>query len=76
MRRRAADPVASPLDNLTRREEDILNLVATGKSNREVGVVLALQEKTVKHYMTLILQKLHVRIRVEAAVIARHHERP
>jgi two-component system nitrate/nitrite response regulator NarL len=62
-----------PLADLSRREEDILRLVAQGKSNREVGEVLDLQEKTVKHYMTSILQKLHVRNRVEAAMLAREH---
>jgi two-component system, NarL family, nitrate/nitrite response regulator NarL len=56
-----------------KREEDILRLVAQGKSNREVGEALDLQEKTVKHYMTSILQKLHVRNRVEAAMLAREH---
>ena len=58
---------------LTKREEDILRLVAQGLSNREVGQSLDLQEKTVKHYMTAILQKLHVRNRVEAAMLARDH---
>ncbi len=60
----------SPLDDLTKREEDILRLVATGQSNREVADALGLQEKTVKHYMTTILEKLHARNRVEAALIA------
>ncbi len=60
-----------PMDDLSKREEDILKLVSEGKSNKEVGNLLRLQEKTVKHYMTSILQKLHVRNRVEAAVLAR-----
>ena len=64
---------ANPLDDLSRREEDILRLVAEGKSNKEVGRLLDLQEKTVKHYMTGILQKLHVRNRTEAALMARDH---
>lgn len=72
MRRRDAAP-ANPLEDLTKREEDILRLVAQGLSNREVGQTLDLQEKTVKHYMTAILQKLHVRNRVEAAMLAREH---
>lgn len=62
-----------PIADLSRREEDILRLVAQGRSNREVGEALDLQEKTVKHYMTSILQKLHVRNRVEAAMLAREH---
>jgi DNA-binding NarL/FixJ family response regulator len=74
MRRRetvAAQP--NPLDELSKREEEILKLVSQGKSNREVGEALDLQEKTVKHYMTSILEKLHVRNRVEAAMLARQH---
>ena len=59
-----------PIETLTRREEQILELVAKGMSNKETGRALNLQEKTVKHYMSNILQKLHVRNRVEAALIA------
>ena len=73
MRRRDAKAEVNPLDDLSKREEDILKLVAQGKSNREVGDALELQEKTVKHYMTSILQKLQVRNRVEAAILARQH---
>lgn len=58
------------IDELTKREEDILKGVAVGKSNKEIGVDLNIQEKTVKHYMTIILSKLHARNRVEAALIA------
>lgn len=73
MRSGAAAKVANPIDDLSKREDDILKLVAAGKSNKEVGRVLDLQEKTVKHYMTSILQKLQVRNRVEAAVMAQQH---
>lgn len=58
------------IDSLTKREEQILQLVADGKSNKEVGTTLNIQEKTVKHYMTNILQKMQVRNRVEAAIMA------
>ncbi len=57
--------------SLTHRETQILRLVSGGLSNKEVGRELELQEKTVKHYMTTILQKLHAKNRVEAAVKAR-----
>lgn len=60
-----------PIDELSKRESDILRRVARGLSNREVADDLGLQEKTVKHYMTSILEKLQVRNRVEAALIAR-----
>lgn len=56
--------------DLTEREEAILQLVAQGKTNKEIAAELFLSEKTVKHYMTNVLQKLHVRNRVEAALIA------
>lgn len=59
-----------PIDDLTKREEDILKGVAAGKSNKEIGRDLEIQEKTVKHYMTIILSKLQARNRVEAALIA------
>ena len=61
---------ASPLDELTERERQILEQVAQGNSNKEIALSLHLSEKTVKHYMTNVLQKLHVRNRVEAALLA------
>ena len=65
--------VRDPLSELTAREEQILKGVARGLSNKEIGRELDLQEKTVKHYMTNILQKLQVRNRVEAALVAKEH---
>ena len=65
-----ARPPASPLDELSEREQQILELVAAGSSNKEIGLQLHLSEKTVKHHMTNILQKLQVRNRVEAALLA------
>ena len=59
------------LGSLTRRETDVLRGICAGKSNKEIAIELDLQEKTVKHYMTNILQKLQVRNRVEAALKAR-----
>jgi two-component system nitrate/nitrite response regulator NarL len=61
----------SPLDELTERERQIVELVAAGDSNKEIAAQLFLSEKTVKHHMTNILQKLQVRNRVEAALVAR-----
>lgn len=57
-------------DQLTEREQSILKLVAEGLTNRQIGKELHLAEKTVKHYMTNILQKLQVNNRVQAALMA------
>ena len=62
-----------PLNALTEREKQILELVAEGLTNREIGERLHLAEKTIKHYMTNVLQKLHVRSRVQAALLAQRH---
>jgi two-component system, NarL family, nitrate/nitrite response regulator NarL len=62
---------ANLLAELTRREREILELVAVGQSNKEVARNLNLTEKTIKYNMTNILQKLQVRNRVEAALLAR-----
>ena len=66
----AADGSVHSLDVLTHREEQILQGIAQGLSNREIGDKLNIAEKTVKNYVTNVLQKLHVRNRVEAAVLA------
>ena len=58
-------------ETLSERELEILRLVAEGMSNKEIARAIDLQEKTVKHYMTNIMQKMQVRNRVEAAIKAR-----
>jgi DNA-binding NarL/FixJ family response regulator len=63
-------PVGDPFSSLTEREVQVLELVSKGLSNRKAGERLHLAEKTVKHYMTCILQKLHARSRTQAAIIA------
>ncbi len=65
------DVPAKALDQLTAREDEILRLVAEGHSNKEIARRAGLQEKTVKHHMTRILQKLNARNRTEAALILR-----
>jgi two-component system nitrate/nitrite response regulator NarL len=69
------DAASDPVAGLTAREEQILKLVSRGLSNKEVGRDLDLREKTIKHYMTNILQKLQVRNRVEAAIMVRERFR-
>ena len=53
---------------LTAREEQIVGLLHKGKTNREIGDSLGLSEKTVKHYMTVIMQKLAARSRLEVVI--------
>lgn len=69
-RGRGEPPPTNPLDELTEREREILEYVASGLSNKEIAQKLYLSEKTIKHYMTNILEKLQVRNRVEAALLA------
>ena len=73
---RGPNAAPNPLDGLTDRERQILERVAAGDSNKEIGAQLGVSEKTVKHHMTNILQKLQVRNRVEAALMARTGEFP
>jgi two-component system response regulator DevR len=55
---------------LTERELKILDLIADGMTNREIGETLFLSEKTVKHHVSDILSKLGISRRVEAAAFA------
>lgn len=59
-----------PLGELTEKEREILKLVGEGLTNRAIGERIHLSEKTIKHYISNILQKLQVRSRVEAALLA------
>ncbi|MCA1407667.1 response regulator transcription factor [Ensifer sp. IC3342] len=56
---------------LTAREQEVLRLVASGMSNKQVARKLDLQEKTVKHHMTQIMTKLGAANRTEAAMVLR-----
>jgi DNA-binding NarL/FixJ family response regulator len=63
-----ADALVLPLSN---REREILKLVSTGASNKEIADRLCLAEGTVKNHVTNILTKLDVRDRTQAAIRAR-----
>ncbi|BBW97653.1 response regulator [Geobacillus subterraneus] len=62
--------VRRPFHLLTRRECEVLQLLAYGKSNRAIGEALCISEKTVKNHVSSILQKLNVNDRTQAVVVA------
>jgi two-component system NarL family response regulator len=55
---------------LTERERVVLVLLAEGKSNREIGTEIHIEESTVKSHLKSIFGKLHVVSRTEAATVA------
>jgi len=59
-----------PLEALTAREAEILDLIANGKTNRDISETLYLTEGTVKNYVTSIMSKLHTNDRTQLAVKA------
>jgi DNA-binding NarL/FixJ family response regulator len=64
----SAEPLVVPLSD---RELDVLRLVATGASNREIGDKLVIAEGTVKNHLTNILGKLEVQDRMQAVLKAK-----
>lgn len=61
---------------LSVREEQIVYHLMRGLTNREIAQSLDISEKTVKHYMTILMQKLDVRNRVEAVLAAQKINTP
>lgn len=73
----ARQPSATVLDTLNTREREILELIADGMTNRQIGETLALAEKTVKNYVSSLLGKLGIQRRTQAvAVQLEHRSRP
>jgi two-component system response regulator DevR len=58
----------SKVDALTPREREILDLITEGYTNRQIGDKLFLAEKTVKNYVSILLTKLGMQRRTQAAV--------
>lgn len=65
IRRKAAEAVI-----LSIRERQIIRLLMSGKTNKEIAIAIKISEKTVKHYMTVLMQKLQVRNRLEVVIAA------
>jgi RNA polymerase sigma factor (sigma-70 family) len=69
-RERDEEHYREQLAGLTPREEEILKLLATGESNREIGRRLFISEQTVKNHVASIFKKLQVNDRTKAALLA------
>jgi len=72
--RGAEDPLV--VAGLSPQERNILPLIAEGKTNREIAEVLVLSERTIKTYVSNILQKLQLSRRSEAAAFSARQRRP
>lgn len=64
---------AGPFAALTRRELEVLGLIASGKNNKEIAAALFISEKTVKTHVSHVLDKLGVPDRTQAALLAAKH---
>jgi DNA-binding NarL/FixJ family response regulator len=74
---RAELTAAAPLEAeaLNEKEEKVLELIAEGMSNRQIGSVLFLAEGTVKNYVSRIMDKLHANTRTELAILSQRQRR-
>lgn len=67
----AAGPAAAPgVDDLTGRQREVFDLLLAGRSNKEIARTLGVLEGTVKVHVRAVMQKLGVRNRTQAAVLA------
>ncbi|MBK7611222.1 MAG: response regulator transcription factor [Actinomycetales bacterium] len=71
----APETLTQPIDPLTEREEEVLALIARGRTNAEIAVELFIGLSTVKSHVASLMAKLGVRNRVEIAMWAYHSKR-
>lgn len=64
---------ASKLDRLSAQERRVLELVAQGKTNKEIGLAMGLSDKTVKNYLSNLMEKLQMNRRSQAAAFFVQH---
>ena len=69
----ATERNATPFDELTAREREVLQLIASGFTNKEIAAALFITEKTVKTHVSHILEKLGLSDRTQAAILAVKH---
>lgn len=69
----AYPPTDNSISELTKREKDVLRLIASGKSNRSIAEELFITEKTVKTHVSHVLSKLGMSDRTQAAIYALKH---
>jgi DNA-binding NarL/FixJ family response regulator len=65
-----ANVASKPLHALTRREREVLRMVAAGCSNKEIARQCAISEQTIKHHLTRMFDKVGVSNRLELAMVA------
>ena len=59
------------LDELTRREREVLQIVAQGQDNYTIAARLGISEKTVRNHVSVIFSKLEIKSRAQAVAFAR-----
>ncbi len=70
---KARFPLARPAPHLTQREREVLRLIIEGQSNRQIAQQLTISAETVKTHIHHIMQKMQVKDRTQAAVLASRH---
>ena len=67
--------IRSDIEHLSERENQLLKLVAEGLNNKEIADVMYLSEGTVRNYLSLLLEKLHLRDRTQLAIYYYKHQK-